>query len=298
MKREKFTEKLVRIIQTIESGAVPAKVQEFYVFGSYARGALEPGDLDILVVHDDPGRKYWDALEQEGLSRREMFTRFETQMRKTLRRPGEPIDIVLVQSFDHFIHHGSAVPRDEVLLLWSDADRDWRPKLEAIRPDPTAGRAEREMLFPIRRLACDLPTMKEVMAMIADGRLTFTRIPIGSIACPLTSDHQVWLDRHNQGGRSKFSEVVPYALQWLQTHRQGLKQVEGNVMCSRLLTHRVEVGRPSLRRMVYQFTVHEKVQRQCLIPYFKKAGPNELLVFERGPNWGEAKSKRVPAETL
>ena len=36
MKREKFTEKLVRIIQTIESGAVPAKVQEFYVFGSYA----------------------------------------------------------------------------------------------------------------------------------------------------------------------------------------------------------------------------------------------------------------------
>jgi len=56
MRREQFTDKLVRMIQTIQSGALPARVREFYVFGTYSRGALHPGDLDVVVVHDDPGQ--------------------------------------------------------------------------------------------------------------------------------------------------------------------------------------------------------------------------------------------------
>ena len=35
-----------------------ARVREVYVFGSYARGALEPGDLDLLVVHDRATPEY------------------------------------------------------------------------------------------------------------------------------------------------------------------------------------------------------------------------------------------------
>ena len=65
MKREQFTEKLIRMIETIKSGTLPVRVSEFYVFGSYARGALQPGDLDILVLHDKPSRTYLEALLEE-----------------------------------------------------------------------------------------------------------------------------------------------------------------------------------------------------------------------------------------
>lgn len=65
MKREQFTIKLVRMIEMIQSGTLPVRVREFYVFGSYSRGALEPGDLDVIVVHDAPGQLYWQALEKQ-----------------------------------------------------------------------------------------------------------------------------------------------------------------------------------------------------------------------------------------
>jgi predicted nucleotidyltransferase len=46
MHRDKFTDKLVRIAESIESGTLPMDVRELYVFGSYSRGAIEPGDLE------------------------------------------------------------------------------------------------------------------------------------------------------------------------------------------------------------------------------------------------------------
>jgi predicted nucleotidyltransferase len=59
LKRDDYTKKLVKLIEKIESGKLPAKVTHLYVFGSYARGALQPHDLDLVVAYEDPGPKYW-----------------------------------------------------------------------------------------------------------------------------------------------------------------------------------------------------------------------------------------------
>lgn len=80
-------------------------------------------------------------------------------------------------------------------------------------------------------------------------------------------------------------KLLPYAMHWFQTHQEWCAVPNRTEIWSQSQTHRVEVGRPSLARMLYVFESHPKAERQCLIPHFKKAGPNELLVFERGPNW-------------
>ncbi|MER6952452.1 nucleotidyltransferase domain-containing protein [Streptomyces sp. NPDC000618] len=52
MKRERATEMLHEMLDNLDAGSRPLDlVDEVYVFGSYARGALQPGDLDVAVVH-------------------------------------------------------------------------------------------------------------------------------------------------------------------------------------------------------------------------------------------------------
>ena len=102
MDRGKATEKLIRMTQTIASGALPAPVKAFYVFGSYARGALNPNDLDVVVVYENPGKDYWGSLVAEVLKSGKnplcAGQVFETRMRSALRRPGERMDIMLIRA--------------------------------------------------------------------------------------------------------------------------------------------------------------------------------------------------------
>lgn len=52
MKRERATRLLADMITRLENGAWPlGLVDEVYVFGSYARGALEPNDVDVVIEH-------------------------------------------------------------------------------------------------------------------------------------------------------------------------------------------------------------------------------------------------------
>lgn len=62
-------------------------------------------------------------------------------------------------------------------------------------------------------------------------------------------------------------------------------------MWSESWTHCVHFGKPGLSFMAYLFKDRSKLKRQCLLPYFKKDGPNELLVFEKGPNWSKRKAE-------
>jgi len=100
MKREDTTKKLVRMLEAIESGQVPVNVREFYVFGSYARGATEPSDLDLVVFFD--GGEALDKrikvdLEARGCSTFDIIKkgarRFQAEVRRSLCRLGEPIDM-------------------------------------------------------------------------------------------------------------------------------------------------------------------------------------------------------------
>jgi predicted nucleotidyltransferase len=63
MKHEQYTQKLRRILTTLNTESFRAVPRALYVFGSYARGAPEPGDLDLLLVYDWPDNYTGDGLK-------------------------------------------------------------------------------------------------------------------------------------------------------------------------------------------------------------------------------------------
>lgn len=288
MKRAQFTNKLVRMIEMIQSGDLPARVREFYVFGSYSRGALEPGDLDVVVVHDDPGQVYWQALEEQVDSIFQVSHRFESEMRRALRKPGEKVQIILTRKLDRFLGETSKIKREDLILLWSEADQDYRPKLEAIRANPAAGRAPRDHLIELKRLHDTISTMERTVEMVRKEELVLARIPIDSIGCQLNAFHAHWLNwwTHCKVMGKDSMKLLPFAMWWLQQHRQRSECPDSQcIVWSKSYTHRVHLGRPSLAWMIGVFRRSTKVKRQCLIPHIKSGQPNELLVFERGNNW-------------
>ncbi|MEV0889129.1 nucleotidyltransferase domain-containing protein [Streptomyces microflavus] len=64
MKRERATRLLAEMITRLEGAEWPlGLVEEVYVFGSYARGVLEPNDVDVVVEHGTDKRWSGDSLD-------------------------------------------------------------------------------------------------------------------------------------------------------------------------------------------------------------------------------------------
>ncbi len=95
MKRMVWRKKLERMLRTIDAGEMPANVREFYVFGSYARGALEPNDLDVAVIHEPPRQVLMDELTKAAKKTARTFfdeltgpqRRFQSYIKRALRKP-------------------------------------------------------------------------------------------------------------------------------------------------------------------------------------------------------------------
>src|SRR2546423_3183400 len=114
------------MIEAIQSGSLPARVREFYVFGSYSRGALEPDDLDVIVIHDAPPAAYDGAMRRRLAGRFnpteyifKAHAHFEADMRRPLRKPGERVQILLARKVDDLVGPGSKIRREDLILLWS-----------------------------------------------------------------------------------------------------------------------------------------------------------------------------------
>lgn len=299
MKREQFTEKLARMVLAIWSGAPPARVRELYVFGSYARGALEPGDVDVIVIHDNPEQAYWDNLEREikessysGVDAiLQVGRRFESAMRRALRKPGEKIDIILTRKLEDRIGPSSTIRPEDLVLVWSESKPDYLSNLAVIIPDPSAGRAPRDHFIDLKRLYDRLHTMESTLEMLHKEELRLAEIPIEEGSRQLNSYHSAcltwWTGLMIVGKKS--IRLLPEALWWLELEGQEAEVPEGPEIWSKSGTHRVHLGRPSLARMLDRFRHSPDVRRQCLIPHIKAGKPNNLLVFDRGRNWSEAR---------
>ncbi len=127
------------VLRALEAGrgAWPVSlIREVYVFGSVARGALEPHDLDLCVEHD---------LDDEWISHEVYSLTYgrdpRAGMRKALRGARRSCQIIFNQrrwvDFD-------------MTLLWRRGESfDLAvQRLRAIPPDAEAGRASREAMLP------------------------------------------------------------------------------------------------------------------------------------------------------
>ncbi len=277
-------------------------MRAFYVFGSYARGALNPGDLDVLVVHENPGENYWRSLRAElrnsgkdfGLSASGIA--FKTRMLGGLQRRGEHVHVTLTQSINYVLERDDPIRKD-LVLLWTPEDQDFQSKLAAIKADSAAGRAKRDHFVNLRRLNASLDDMEKVVQWINRGVLILTRVPFEAIDIQLAYTYCSefrWNCRLSLGRES--IKILPYAMWWLRQHRQWPGRKEGRIeLWSKSWTHRVDVGKPSLSKMMWIFEESPKIRRQCLIPHLRTREPNDLLVFERGPQWKNRRRKELYA---
>ncbi|MFO0811636.1 MAG: nucleotidyltransferase domain-containing protein [Gemmatales bacterium] len=294
MQRDRWTEKLARIVADIEAGNTPVPVLQLYVFGSYARGALNPNDLDLVIIHEEPSTELLGAMQQAIKTRTYSYldslmgarVRFEARLRQSLRRPGEKMDLLTGTSLYHVLT-SHAVPPDELRLLWAADDRDWRTKVDAISLNAHAGTAPRsEFISP--KLAQSLPQdVLFITQKLAEQHLILTRIPLDTLEGdefqppPGSLPDEYFLS--NWGVKAK--KCYPYACAWLTSQQSNRILITHQCeLFDDLFQYRVQLGKLNLLKMNRLFD-RVTLRKQCLIPFFKRGSARELLVFERGPQW-------------
>jgi hypothetical protein len=300
MNRERVTRQIERIVHAIEDEEFPAAVKEFYVFGSYARGALNPGDLDLILIHDSPCPDFMLRLQDELIEKygdddfywpRGMRPerQFEKQMRAVVRRPGEKMDILLATSTEKVEAMGENIAKAHRVLIWSKSNRQWRENLASIKPDPSVGRHERAHFADLRRFKGDLRMMLNVTEAISQGYLKLTRIDAGTVDPILNPLYRHWYDhwvKCRVMGKESM-KLLQHGLWWMQQQRgQRWEHPQppdhDGTMCSRDRVYAVYFGNPPLYAVHRVFAEEHGYKRICLIPHFKRDQPNEMFAFERG----------------
>ncbi|GAA4819144.1 MULTISPECIES: nucleotidyltransferase domain-containing protein [Streptomyces] len=139
MKRERATTLLNDMLDRMEEGGWPLDlVDEVLVFGSYARGALNPSDVDLVVEH-----RRDDRLTSEFLHSLSYGGDPSASMKRALKGRSRGLQI-------HFGERKSLEAEGfELTLLWTRGEPvdAARARLAAITPDPEAGRAPRDHMI-------------------------------------------------------------------------------------------------------------------------------------------------------
>ena len=297
MKHKAFTKKLEHILTmlcTYKFRAVPC---ELYVFGSYARGAPEPGDLDLLLVYDRPSTFDTElnaakkehghrALSKLDETYRSEFSRVFKRNRMDIIFDDRGFRLKSIRSDNE----DGLLPYNEFLLLWSKNDQDWEQKLQSIKINPNEGRAYRNHIFDIKRLKCDLEVHDHIREAIEKDELILTKVPIDDKIVPVlaNAEHNRLIELHGHEYRRTSSAVVRimrYGFAWLESE----KQVSGchssdNTWTSRNGTHGILLNTP-INYVWWMLRRTKPVAKVCWIPVVKIRQENVMLIFERGPSW-------------
>ena len=141
MDRAKATSRLEEVVGILAAALDEPlrRVSALYVFGSYARGALVVGDIDVDVEYDVDHER---ALK-------------ETQLQSYGRNPRGDLSSALFRGQRIFQVHYESHARLEselggLVLLWKRGDRveDALARLHGLAADPAAGRSQRDRVAP------------------------------------------------------------------------------------------------------------------------------------------------------
>lgn len=210
--RERFVARIHEIVGRIQAADCPVTITAVYVFGSYARGALLCGDVDLILVLDG-----WDA-ERLPKDRILGVPRVHPYIRQTIVGRGLPVDEVVVFRGDPMPTYSSAP-----ILIWTPTAPDVDAALRKIPLDPEAGRFQRDYLVSPRRIYDGVEGLTALAEAQAAGVLTVERLPIDRAAPPPWSASA---SRAQCGWHASFTgrerqRLYPYACDWLT--RQGVE---------------------------------------------------------------------------
>jgi hypothetical protein len=143
MKRSEAMKRIDALLERVVNGEgryLP-RVREVWVFGSYARGALEVGDIDLAVEFDqtkDEAGRWFAALMAGGFDHLGALRRELRGNQRALQIHFKELDDLRKEGF-------------EPQLLWRRGDSlaAARTRLAALTPDPSAQRAARDTVHPL-----------------------------------------------------------------------------------------------------------------------------------------------------
>jgi hypothetical protein len=170
MPREKATTALSTLLETICAGGAHADcVTAVYVFGSYARGALTVGDVDVDIEYD---ARLDSTVERELMDNLLAGRDWNTPFRKALR-PARALQILFSRL--------EMIAEPVLVYERGDTLDQALARVEAIAADPEAGRAERDPVHSaIEPVAEDLarPTRILLTELLTAGLLTVELIDL------------------------------------------------------------------------------------------------------------------------
>jgi predicted nucleotidyltransferase len=143
MKRSEARRRIEGLLERVATGDGPylPRVREVWLFGSYARGALEVGDADLAIEFDqskDEAGRWFATLLAGGFDHL-------AELRRELRGNQRALEL-------HF-NDLKELRREgfELQLLWrrGDSIETARARLAALAPDPDAKRAARDTVHPL-----------------------------------------------------------------------------------------------------------------------------------------------------
>ncbi|MFE9407377.1 nucleotidyltransferase domain-containing protein [Streptomyces sp. NPDC006704] len=225
MKRERATSLLQEMLTRLDAGERPLDlVDAVHVFGSYARGALEPADVDVAVTH------HVDADFSAELVSDMMYGRDPmAPMKRALKGNKRGIQFQFNQN-DALTEMGT-----ELSLLWQRGDTlaQAQERLATFIADPKAGRAERDHMieqFDGLDKWIPRPVRADLVALAGAGAIDIRRLELAD-AQPVDPDAVEVLDRWTETSplrraaaaalhHAEFTGHAPHTL-WVQGQTVG-----------------------------------------------------------------------------
>src|ERR1022692_4407459 len=183
--RERAVELVEHVLLSLDEGGAECPlslVTELYIFGSLARGAIEPHDVDIDVEFDIDRRwaEHFAGCLAYGRNPHSPMKRALTSGRRGC------------QFQFNFRDHADF----DMTLLWHKDDTlpTALERLHLIRPDPAAGRAPRHAMLPqfdgIDRWV-PRPIRETLSAAVSSGAITIDRrvLADGPVTSPQAGEH-------------------------------------------------------------------------------------------------------------
>ena len=284
--RDTFTRKLVRICTKLDEAhardiqfrdfldrpyATRVTVRSLWVVGSYARGALHCGDLDVLLDLQADGHGPMTHTAAAQFFGRVPYARFYS---------GTP-DI-----------NTSGIAFTDGVLLWDGPGCPWRDRMASIKPDPTAGRHEREtdaLPFRLEQLAIDLHEATELIELHRQNVVEWNFTPFMARAPELNEpiDRVLRFCMRDYWGK-RSAKLLPHiaaslepdepADHWRWSERRNMIKFGGT---------EVYPGRPQVP--AHALDGNMSMRQLAIVPHLSARGPNGIWKIRRGPQHPDIK---------
>ncbi|MBD9616787.1 hypothetical protein [Pseudomonas sp. PDM07] len=291
--RESFTKKLEQICQRLDEASTrtiahkdffskaatsQVEITSLWVVGSYARGAMICGDLDLVLEYR--------VVEGQHPSPRTMTRTFFGTPQYVSYYFGTPESST------------SGVVFTSAVQIWTGPGCDWRAAIDLITPDPSASRAERETdSIPLRpeQLYMEPERLQELVALEKRGILEWEFIEITAadlepVPTEEISERDRKLLRIAPMMAKKSQALIPAIIRLMTKHeRFGVwdssdsYRVTLGCGATALL-----LGRPALP--YNPFDDEPTIKQYALIPHISRKGPNGAWIIRRGPNHPDAQA--------